>query len=85
MNTHIHMIPMRSIPRCHIRLPVRPTVRHVMPRVMSCPAGVLVGLMPVAALWWCALAAFLANNVESLLGASLQNDKHPWATNEVGR
>lgn len=45
--------------------------------------GVGLGLLPLPALGYTAGAAFLANYVESLLGACLQNDKHPWATNEV--
>jgi uncharacterized protein (TIGR00297 family) len=45
--------------------------------------GLAVGLL--ASPWdllWCAIAAFVANNIESLIGATFQ-EKYDWLTNEV--
>jgi uncharacterized protein (TIGR00297 family) len=45
--------------------------------------GWAVGLL--ASPWevlWCAIAAFIANNIESLIGAAFQ-DKYEWLTNEI--
>jgi len=33
-------------------------------------------------LLWCAIAAFIATNIESLIGATLQ-EKYDWLTNEL--
>lgn len=44
--------------------------------------GVLVRMIPLNTVPLILVAAFIATNIESLLGASLQNDKFPWITNE---
>jgi uncharacterized protein (TIGR00297 family) len=45
-------------------------------------AGVLLGQIPLGAVLIGTVAAFVATNIESVLGATLQNDKFTWATNE---
>ncbi len=45
--------------------------------------GWAVGLLATPwDLLWCAIAAFIANNIESLIGAAYQ-DKYDWLTNEI--
>lgn len=44
--------------------------------------GFAVGLIDFTGLLWCSLAAFIATNIESLIGATLQS-KYSWLTNEV--
>ncbi len=58
------------------------TLAGVVGSVLIAGAGVGLRLMAWNAVPLVLLAAFVATNVESLLGASLQNDQHPWATNE---
>ncbi|MEH1847077.1 MAG: TIGR00297 family protein [Nostoc sp.] len=41
-----------------------------------------VGLINLLGVAWCVLAAFIATNVESVIGATLQS-KYTWLTNEV--
>lgn len=41
-----------------------------------------VGLISPLGIIWCALAAFIATNLESVIGATLQS-KYTWLTNEV--
>lgn len=41
-----------------------------------------VGLINILGVVWCLLAAFIATNIESLIGATLQS-KYTWLTNEV--
>ncbi len=41
-----------------------------------------VGLINILGVVWCILAAFIATNIESLIGATLQS-KYTWLTNEV--
>lgn len=41
-----------------------------------------VGLINILGVAWCLLAAFIATNIESLIGATLQS-KYTWLTNEV--
>lgn len=41
-----------------------------------------VGLIDLLGVAWCVLAAFIATNVESVIGATLQS-KYTWLTNEV--
>ncbi|MFN6559046.1 MAG: TIGR00297 family protein [Nostoc sp. ChiSLP01] len=41
-----------------------------------------VGLIDVLGVAWCVLAAFIATNLESVIGATLQS-KYTWLTNEV--
>lgn len=58
------------------------TLAGVMGSILIAGAGVGLQLMAWNAVPLVLVAAFAATNVESLLGASLQNDQHPWATNE---
>lgn len=44
--------------------------------------GFLVGLINVMGIIYCMIAAFIATNIESLIGATLQ-EKFTWMTNEV--
>ncbi|MDH6058770.1 TIGR00297 family protein [Umezakia ovalisporum] len=44
--------------------------------------GWAVGLMDLLGVLWCVLAAFIATNLESVIGATLQS-KYDWLTNEV--
>lgn len=44
--------------------------------------GWAVGLISPLSIAWCVLAAFVATNIESLIGATLQN-RFLWLTNEV--
>ncbi len=41
-----------------------------------------VGLINILGVAWCILAAFIATNIESVIGATLQS-KYTWLTNEV--
>ncbi len=41
-----------------------------------------IGMIDIVGVGWCAIAAFIATNVESLIGATLQS-KWDWLTNEV--
>ncbi|MBE8987428.1 DUF92 domain-containing protein [Nostoc sp. LEGE 12450] len=41
-----------------------------------------VGLIDLLGVAWCVLAAFIATNIESVIGATLQS-KYTWLTNEV--
>lgn len=61
---------------------VEGTLAGVGGSLLIAAAGVLLRLMPTSAVAAVLIAAFVATNIESVLGASLQNDKHPWATNE---
>lgn len=58
------------------------TLAGVVGSILMAGAGVGLKLMGLNAVPLVLVAAFVATNVESLLGASLQNDQHPWATNE---
>ena len=44
--------------------------------------GFLVGLINIIGIFYCIIAAFIATNLESLIGATLQ-EKFAWMTNEV--
>ncbi len=44
--------------------------------------GWLIGIIPLIGVLWCILAAFIATNLESLIGATLQS-RWQWLTNEV--
>ncbi|MGF1604254.1 MAG: TIGR00297 family protein [Thermosynechococcaceae cyanobacterium] len=44
--------------------------------------GWAVGLISLVGIFWCAIAAFVATNIESLIGATLQT-RFTWLTNEV--
>jgi uncharacterized protein (TIGR00297 family) len=61
---------------------VEGTLAGVGGSLLIAAAGVLLRLMPTSAVAAVLIAAFVATNIESVLGASLQNDKHLWATNE---
>lgn len=41
-----------------------------------------IGLISILGVAWCLLAAFIATNIESVIGATLQS-KYTWLTNEV--
>jgi uncharacterized protein (TIGR00297 family) len=41
-----------------------------------------VGLIELLGVLWCVLAAFIATNLESVIGATLQS-KYAWLTNEL--
>jgi len=59
------------------------TLAGVVGSVIMAGAGVALGLVGAASVPLILAAAFVATNVESLLGAALQNgDEYPWATNE---
>jgi uncharacterized protein (TIGR00297 family) len=58
------------------------TAAGVVGSVILGGVGICVGMVPMHALLPIALAAFIANNVESLIGATAQG-KVPWLTNEV--
>ena len=58
------------------------TLAGVVGSILMGAAGVALGLVSAASLPLILAAAFVATNVESLLGVWLQNDKYPWATNE---
>lgn len=58
------------------------TLAGVVGSILIAGAGVGLKLMGLNAVPLVLVAAFVATNVESLLGASLQNEQHPWATNE---
>jgi len=59
------------------------TIAGILGSLLIAAIGWGVGLL--ASPWdllWCAIAAFFATNIESLIGATLQN-KYNWLTNEV--
>lgn len=58
------------------------TAAGVVGSLIMAGMGAAMGLMPVAAIPICAVAAFAANYVESLIGATVQG-KVSWLTNEV--
>lgn len=58
------------------------TAAGVVGSVILGGVGICAGMVPMHALLPIALAAFIANNVESLIGATAQG-KVPWLTNEV--
>jgi uncharacterized protein (TIGR00297 family) len=50
--------------------------------VVQALIGWAVGLIDVAGIFWCVLAAFIATNIESVIGATLQS-RFSWLTNEL--
>ncbi|WP_055076013.1 TIGR00297 family protein [Pseudanabaena sp. 'Roaring Creek'] len=59
------------------------TIAGVMGSLLIAVIGWAVGLLSSPwSLLWCAIAAFIATNIESLIGATLQN-KYDWLTNEL--
>lgn len=58
------------------------TVAGVIASIAIAMVGYGVGMIDLWGVLWCVLAAFIATNIESLIGATLQDDT-PWLTNEV--
>ncbi|QLE54226.1 TIGR00297 family protein [Nostoc sp. TCL26-01] len=58
------------------------TLAGVMASIAIAIIGWGVGLISPLGIVWCALAAFIATNLESVIGATLQS-KYTWLTNEV--
>lgn len=58
------------------------TVAGVVAAIILALLGWAVGLISPLGIIWCALAAFIATNIESLIGATLQS-RFAWLTNEV--
>ncbi len=59
------------------------TIAGIIGSLVIAVIGLAVGLL--ASPWdllWCAIAAFVATNIESLIGATLQ-EKYDWLTNEL--
>jgi len=59
------------------------TLAGVFASLLMAGQGYLLGMIGGPGVVVAMVAAFIACNCESLLGATLQNDKHAWATNEV--
>ena len=58
------------------------TLAGVVASVAIAFVGLAVGLIDSLGIVWCAIAAFVATNLESLIGATLQ-EQIDWMTNEV--
>ncbi|MEH2196382.1 MAG: TIGR00297 family protein [Nostoc sp.] len=58
------------------------TLAGIVASVAIAFVGWAVGLIDLLGVAWCVLAAFIATNVESVIGATLQS-KYNWLTNEV--
>ncbi|WP_392531876.1 TIGR00297 family protein [Nostoc sp. C117] len=58
------------------------TLAGIVASVAIALVGWGVGLIDLLAVVWCVLAAFIATNIESVIGATLQS-KYTWLTNEV--
>lgn len=58
------------------------TLAGVVGSILMAVAGVKLRLMAWDTVPLVLVAAFVATNVESLLGATLQNEQYPWASNE---
>jgi uncharacterized protein (TIGR00297 family) len=58
------------------------TLAGVVGSVAMALVGWGVGLIDILGVAWCVLAAFIATNLESVIGATLQS-KYNWLTNEV--
>jgi uncharacterized protein (TIGR00297 family) len=58
------------------------TVAGIVASVAIAIVGWAVGLIKVSGILWCVLAAFIATNLESVIGATLQS-KYSWLTNEL--
>lgn len=59
------------------------TIAGIIGSLLLAAIGLAVGLL--ASSWellWCVIAAFIATNIESLIGATLQ-EKYDWLTNEL--
>jgi uncharacterized protein (TIGR00297 family) len=59
------------------------TIAGIVGSIFMSAIGWGVGLLATPwDLLWCAIAAFIATNIESLIGATLQ-EKYDWLTNEL--
>ncbi|TVP63606.1 MAG: DUF92 domain-containing protein [Nodularia sp. (in: Bacteria)] len=58
------------------------TIAGVVASIAIASVGWAVGLINLLGIAWCILAAFIATNLESVIGATLQS-KYEWLTNEV--
>ncbi|MEH2292772.1 TIGR00297 family protein [Nostoc sp.] len=58
------------------------TLAGIVASVVIAFVGWGVGLIDLLGVAWCVLAAFIATNLESVIGATLQS-KYSWLTNEV--
>ncbi len=58
------------------------TLAGVLASLLLALVGWAVGLISPLGMGWCMLAAFIATNIESLIGATLQS-RFAWLTNEV--
>lgn len=58
------------------------TLAGVAASIVIALVGWGVGLITPVGIVWCAIAAFIATNIESLIGATLQS-RYAWLTNEV--
>jgi uncharacterized protein (TIGR00297 family) len=58
------------------------TVAGVVASLLMAIIGWLVGAIDLTGIIWCVIAAFIATNIESLIGATLQS-RFNWLTNEV--
>lgn len=58
------------------------TVAGIVASILLALLGWAVGLISPLGIVWCAIAAFIATNIESLIGATLQS-RFTWLTNEV--
>ncbi|MBN3895253.1 MAG: TIGR00297 family protein [Nostoc sp. NOS(2021)] len=58
------------------------TLAGIVASVAIASVGWGVGLIDLLGVGWCVLAAFIATNLESVIGATLQS-KYTWLTNEV--
>ncbi|MEA5514918.1 TIGR00297 family protein [Nodularia sp. UHCC 0506] len=58
------------------------TLAGVVASIAIACVGWAVGLIDLFGVGWCILAAFIATNLESVIGATLQS-KYDWLTNEV--
>jgi uncharacterized protein (TIGR00297 family) len=58
------------------------TLAGILASVAIALVGWGVGLIDLLGVAWCVLAAFIATNLESVIGATLQS-KYTWLTNEV--
>lgn len=58
------------------------TLAGVVASIAIAIVGWAVGLIELLGILWCVLAAFIATNLESVIGATLQS-KYTWLTNEL--
>lgn len=58
------------------------TIAGVIASVAIAMVGYAIGMINLLGVLWCVLAAFIATNIESLIGATLQ-EEIPWLTNEI--